>query len=336
MSQNAPRPDDVVVKEVEGGGIIAELPASIPVPPQAAEKEPNDHEGSDDEDDRARQAEIARAGAVDEEAEAIREAKRLKRIKRKEYHKQTQNARELELQQLRRENQSMAERLAVVERKTTTSEIARVDQAMEEEAHRVMFAKQKIKEAIDTGNGELATSAQDLLLEASKRYDQLADTKQRMTAKPAAQPAMQPIDRQVQRHAANWMSKNSWYDPNSRDPDCRRALMEDQILAEEGYDPKTQEYWEELDNRLQNIMPHRYTGTVDDVPTPRTSRPRTAVTGSGRETVPPSSEGNKNYINLSKDEVDAIKDAGMWDDPVKRNKMIARYARERQTIRERG
>jgi hypothetical protein len=110
--------------------------------------------------------------------------------------------------------------------------------------------------------------------------------------------------------------------------------MEDQILAEEGYDPKTREYWEELDNRLQNIVPHRYTEAVSSEQ-PRYSKPRTVVTGSGRESVPQISEG-KNFINLSKDEVDAIKEAGMWDDPTKRAKMIARYARERQNIRERG
>jgi len=335
MSQTSAKPDDVVVKEVEGGGYVAELPANIPVPTQENQTPTQEPDGSDEADERARQAEISRAGTVDEDAEALREAKRLKRMRRKEYHKQVTNERELELHQLRRENQSMAERLAVVERKTTTGELARLDQAIEQEEHRVIFAKGKIKEAAETGNGELLVSAQDLLLEASKARDQYVDHKQRMTAKPTAQPAMQPIDRQVQRHAANWMAKNSWYDPNSRDPDCRRALMEDQILAEEGYDPKTQEYWEELDNRLQNVMPHRYTGTVDDNPPPRTSRPRTAVTGSGRENIPPSSEG-KHYINLSKDEVEAIKDAGMWENPTLRARMIARYARERQTIRERG
>jgi HrpA-like RNA helicase len=334
MSVNAARPDDVVVKEVEGGGYVAELPADIPVPKQETQQNDSDPEGSDEADERARQTEIARVGAVDADAEALREQKRLKRQKRKEYHKQVTNERELELQQLRRENQSMAERLAVVERKTTTSEIARADQAIEEEAHRIVFAKQKIKEAAETGNGELLVSAQDLLMEASKRHDQLNDYRQRMTARPAPQAAVPKIDPMVQRHAAQWLAKNSWYDAGSNDPDCRRALMEDQILAEEGYDPKTREYWEELDNRLQNVMPHRYTDTVSEEQ-PRYSKPRTVVTGSGRENIPPSSEG-KNYVNLSKDEVDAIKEAGMWDDPIKRNRMIARYARERQNIRERG
>jgi hypothetical protein len=334
MSVNAPRPDDVVVKEVEGGGYVAELPSDIPVPKQETQQNEGDHDGSDEADERARQTEIARVGSVDADAEALREQKRLKRQKRKEYHKQVTNERELELHQLRRENQSMAERLAVVERKTTTSEIARVDQAIEEEAHRVVFAKQKIKEAAETGNGDLLVSAQDLLLEASKGYDSLVSTRKRMTARPTQQAAVPKIDPMVQRHAAQWMANNSWYDPSSNDPDCRRALMEDQILAEEGYDPKTAEYWEELNSRLQNTMPHRYTENVS-AGQPRYSKPRTVVTGSGRESVPPSSEG-KNYINLSKDEVDAIKEAGMWDDPTKRARMIARYARERQNIRERG
>jgi len=154
MSKTSARPDDVVVKEVEGGGVVAELPASISVPTQENQTSTQEPDGSDEADDRARQAEILRAGTVDEDAEALREAKRLKRMRRKEYHKQVTNERELELHQLRRENQSMAERLAVVERKTTTGELARLDQAIEEQEHRVVFAKGKIKEAAETGNGD--------------------------------------------------------------------------------------------------------------------------------------------------------------------------------------
>jgi hypothetical protein len=85
------------------------------------------------------------------------------------------------------------------------------------------------------------------------------------------------------------------------------------------------EYWEELDDRLQKLLPHRYTGTTDEEPR-RTSRPRNVVTASGRNT--PSSTGGANQFTLSRDQVQAMKDAGMWDDPVKRAKMVKRYAVE--------
>jgi hypothetical protein len=119
------------------------------------------------------------------------------------------------------------------------------------------------------------------------------------------------------------MANNPWYDPNGRDPDSKRALNEDSILAEEGYDPKTAEYWEELDRRLQRVVPHRYTGDIDERPR---SKPRNAVMSSGRESA--SISGKANQFTLSADQVRAMKDAGMWDDAEKRASMIRRYATE--------
>jgi len=128
------------------------------------------------------------------------------------------------------------------------------------------------------------------------------------------------------------MSNNSWYDPQGKDPDSKVALAIDQAMGEEGWNPKTAEYWEELDNRLQKYLPHRYTGETDEKPI-RNSRPRSAVTGSGRESA--SSSGGKNTFTLSPDQVRAMKDAGMWDDPDKRAKMIRRYAIEARNSNQR-
>ena len=50
------------------------------------------------------------------------------------------------------------------------------------------------------------------------------------------------------------------------------------------------------------------------------------VTGSGRESA--AGSGGKNTFTLSPEQVRAMKDAGFWDDPEKRNKMIKRYAME--------
>jgi hypothetical protein len=127
----------------------------------------------------------------------------------------------------------------------------------------------------------------------------------------------------LQRHASNWMAENAWYDPHGRDPDSKIALTIDNTLAEEGYNPQTEEYWDELTNRLQKYLPHRYT---NDTNAKTYSKPRSVVTGSGRENA--TSSGGKNTFTLNPDQVRAMKDAGMWDDPEKRAKMIKRYAIE--------
>ena len=306
----------IVIQEEKDGSATIELPPSIPSP------EENHDEGSDEADERARQKEMVVGGAVDEDAEALREQKRLKRIKRKDYHKQVRTEKDVKLTHLERQNQQLLERLSVLERKSHGSDLARLDKAIEDQDARILFAKQKIAEATSTANGELLTSAQEMWFEARRQAEALQNLKKRAVA-PQNQRTIQAPDPQLQRHANNWMANNPWYDPNGKDPDSRRALNEDSILAEEGYDPKTAEYWEELDRRLQRVVPHRYTEDADERPR---SRPRSAVTSSGREFA--SNNGKGNSFTLSPEQVRAMKDAGMWDDAEKRAKMIRRYALE--------
>lgn len=306
----------IVIQEEKDGSATIELPDSIPSP------EPKDEIGTDEDDERARQTELAVGGSVDPDAEAMREAKRLKRHRRKEYHKQVATEKDVKLTILERQNQQLLERLSVLERKSHGSDIARLDKAIEDQQSRILFAKGKMSEAIASGDGETHASAQEMWFEARRQAEALANLKKRSVA-PQRDNTIAAPDPQLQRFANNWMAKNPWYDPNGKDPDSRRALNEDQILAEEGYDPKTREYWDELDRRLQRVVPHRYTDDADEKPR---SRPKNIVTSSGRESA--SNNGRGNSFTLSPEQVRAMKDAGMWDDAEKRARMIKRYALE--------
>ena len=116
------------------------------------------------------------------------------------------------------------------------------------------------------------------------------------------------------------MNRNDWYDPNGRDMDSQIASKVDEALTKEGWDPTSAEYWEELDNRLTKYLPHRYNSGNDERPSSR--KPRTVVTGSGRESAP--SRGGSEFV-LSPDRVRAIKEAGRWDNLEERKKMIRKY-----------
>lgn len=318
---------ELKVSEEQDGSAVISLPADIPSPDE------EDHEGgavvadgSDDDDAAAEAREIEEHGDVDPEAEAIRAAKRAKRRARKEYHKQAATEKDIRLQNLQRQNQELLERLSVVERKQSGSELARLDKAIDDQRMRIDFAKRKIKEATENGDGDLLTSAQEMWFEARRHAEDLESLKKR-----SVQPSQQPIqqDPRVQRYASDWMDRNPWYDPNSKDMDSRIALTIDQALAEEGWNPKDKDYWEELDNRLQKALPNRYTDSNNEKPVNR-SRPRSVVTSSGREAA--SNAGGKNLYTLSPDRVKALKEAGMWDNLEVRNRMIKRYAAEdRQT-----
>jgi hypothetical protein len=319
--------DIIDIKEDADGSAIVELPESIPSPDV---QETKAEEDSDEADEQARAKEMAEGGAVDPDAEAVREAKRAKRRARKEYHKQVAVEKDTKLHLLERQNQELLERLSIVERKTQGSEIARINKAIEDQETRILYAKEKMKEATETGNGELLSQAQELWYDAKKQYESLEGLKRQSVQQPQHQTIQAP-DPMIQRYATGWMNENPWYDPNGRDPDSKIALTIDQAMAEEGWNPKSQEYWEELDNRLAKYLPHRYSGEVETSVNPSTRRPRNVVTSSGRESA--ASSGGKNTFTLTPDQVRAMKDAGMWDDPDKRAKMIRRYATEKTSQR---
>ena len=316
----AEKPEVITIQEEQDGSATVELPESIPSPDAQAD---HDGEGSDEADDRAREAEMAAGGEIDPDAEAIREAKRQKRKARKEYHRNVEQEKNVKIQHLERQNQELLERMAVLEKKSHGTELARLNKAIEDQHARIAFAKQKISEATATGNGDLLTNAQEMWFEARRNAEALENIKKKATA-PRPQRTIQAPDPAVQNFAKQWMSNNDWYDPQGRDADSKIALTIDAALAEEGYNPQSADFWEELDNRLQKYLPHRYTGSTNERPSQR--KPRNVVTSSGREAV--SSSGGRNVFTLNPDQVRAMKDAGMWDDPDKRARMIARYAKE--------
>lgn len=322
-TDNQQEQEVISIEEAQDGSAIVELPPSIPSPePQVAEEHDED---SDEADEAARQAEMAAGGEIDPEAERLREQKRLKRRARKEYHKQVAAEKDVKLTLLERQNQELLERLSVLEKKAHGSDIARLNKAIEDQGTRIQFAKQKIAEATASGNGELLTAAQEMWFEARRQYEAL-DALKKKVVQPQKQRTIQGRDPALQRFADSWMSNNTWYDPQGKDQDSKIALAVDQAMGEEGWNPKTPEFWKELDNRLQKMLPHRYTEDASERPSRTPSRPRNVVTGSSRENA--SSSGGKNTFTLNPEQVRAMKDAGLWDDPEKRAKMIRRYALE--------
>jgi len=315
MSTDTQVEERIEVKEEQDGSAVVELPDNIPNP-----------QAEDDQE-----VEMADGGAVSEDPEnddspddsdALREAKRARRKAKRELVKRTNIEKDHKLALLERQNQELLERLSAVERKTHSADIARIDKAIEDTALRLQYAKAKIAEATNMQDGEALAKAQEMWYEARQQVDTLNNLK-----KTAVQPQKQQNipDPRLQRNAANWMERNSWYKPDNKDMDSKIAKQVDEELTSEGWDPTREDYWEELDNRLQQYLPHRYNRNNDEVPSAR-SKPRSVVTGSGRESS--TRAGGSNTFTLNAEQVRAMKDAGYWDDPEKRNRMIKRYAQE--------
>jgi hypothetical protein len=296
--------DDISVTEEQDGSVTVDMPSDMA--PQEASSEDGDEDHPDDTD-------------------AVRDARRNRRRAKKDYIKRTNEEKDQRLTLLQRQNQDLMDRLSVVERKTTSADIARFDKAIEDEQYRFQYAQRKMQEATDNSDGQEFTKAQEMWYDSRRKLEAMNNFKEQ-SSKTNTQVAA-PANPKLVRLANNWMDKNSWYDPEANDEDTQIAKVIDNRLVAEGWDPAQQDYWDELDSRLHKRLPHRYTSGSDE----RSRRsPRSVVTGSSRESV--GREGGSQFV-LEPEQVRAMKDAGFWDDAEKRNRMIKRYAAEARNKR---
>lgn len=319
---------EIAVKEKEDGSVLVALEeksdplADVEEKPKeevaeqpAAEEEPVDEEASDEQDDDYEEQE------TEDDRERIREARREERRLKKDLRKQRDESARKKIQALERRNAELAERLAKVENTAASYQFAQLDKAIEDEATRVEYAKMKMLQAAQAGDAAGQVEFLEQLTDAKERLKQAEYLKKQQIeqAKAPRQNVPNEISTEVQRNATQWLKKNSWYDPQARDTDSRIAKVIDQELAQDGWDPADPEYWEELDSRLSARLPHRYTakggGSV---------RKAAGPTASSRLANETSAKPGA-YV-LSAERVQAIKDAGAWDDVERRNKMIRAYA----------
>lgn len=277
---------------------------------QTADEEDPIEASSDEQDDEE----------TDEDREAIRQARREERRLKKELAKQKDMTARNKISALERRNAELAERLAKLENTAASYQFAQIDKAIEDEATRVEYAKMKMLQAAQENDAAAQVEYLEQLTDAKQRLQQAQYYKKQQIeqAKAPKQNVPTPIAEEVQRNATDWLKRNSWYDPQARDTDSRIAKVIDQELAADGWDPSDPEYWEELDNRLSARLPHRYTSRGGQ------QTRRAGPTASSR--VANTATAKPGTITLSRDRVQAIKDAGAWDDVERRNKMIRAYA----------
>lgn len=269
----------------------------------------DDQDGSDDE-----------ASEGDETLEEKRERRRQERIARREHRREKEEQTKRELRMLRKEREELANRLSVLERKTTGSEMAQIDAAIDETVRVADALKEAIRTATEANDGVAMAEATDRYYKVQRRHEDLTRLKQAAGQNSRQQETRSPIDPTLRQHAQSWMAKNSWYDPQAGDADSRVALAVDNALAAEGWDPRTPEYWDELTERLTKYLPHRMQRRQQQQ---QRTTPRQTTTGSGRDGNKGGSGGSQ--FKLSPERVQAMKDAGIWEDPEARNKMIAKY-----------
>lgn len=306
--------------------IIEDRPGDIVVDDKGEVKEPP-HQEAVEEDERPVRAEDdhhedeqAADGESEEDAEERRQRNRARRAENK-------NNRKAYIDSLRREIaardellENAMQRLNAVEKRTHGADLAAVDSEMHKAVNAYNYFKQRHADAVTAADGDQAIDAMEKMNAARAHAEKLHNIKQ-AAQQAQRQPQQQPLDPRMKVHAESWLSSNDWYDPSGGDADSQIMLTIDQQLVREGWNPTTPQYWEELDARGKKYLPHRY-GSGYNKSQGSSGKPRSApVAGSGRETANVSNGGYR----LSAERVQAIKDAGAWEDPTKRQRMIKAF-----------
>lgn len=319
---------EMQIQESQDGSAIVQLPpgAEPPVEGAAPADEPpaahaEEADAGDDGGDDQRPEHNTEDGDANPEREAIREARREERKLKKQLHKEKARESNHLISALRKQNQELAQRLAIIEKKTSGAELARVEKAIDDAAVQVEFAKMKMQEAVSTSNGAELTRAQEMWFEARRKLESLQVLKDTASKQINAAPPTAP-DPVVKRMAEDWMERNPWYDPQGKNIESEIAQKVDRVLTDEGFDPSSEEYWEELDERMKKYVPAARGAAYNNPNAKPAQRPRSMVTSSGRDFAPAAKPGE--YVIDAK-RVQAMKDAGLWDNPETRRRAIERY-----------
>lgn len=271
---------------------------------------------TDDQEDNQEEDERVARDDHDDEREAIRERRRKEKAERKERKDTAIKRDKLELDFLRKRNDDLERRLTAQEERAFKSDINNIDAHYNKAVEEAKMAERVIARAVEAGNGDDVAQAMRLRDQAISRAQQLAGIKQQAERQPA--PQAPSIDDMTLHHAKEFMEDHAWYDPQGRDEDSAIVLAIDQSLSREGYDPRSEDYWDELRDRVAK----RVGKSNKEEPKARTPRGGPAV-GSSREHAPAST---RKEIYISPERKQALIEAGVWDDPVLRSKYVKRYA----------
>ena len=189
------------------------------------------------------------------------------------------------IQQVQSENENIKQRLKTIDKGYVSEYEGRITS---QEAQ----AKRALAEAHEAGDYEKVADAQSAIAQIAIEKERLRLQKARseqdqeqaempQQAQPQAQP--QPQQERDPKLEA-WLSKNTWFGKDSIMTGAARALHET-LVAEEGFDPRTDEYYAEIDKRMRREMPNKFQGDKKNVQSVTPAGSGTRSLKSGRKNL---------------------------------------------------
>ena len=170
-------------------------------------------------------------------------------------------------------------------------------------------AKLALKNAIESQNVEAQIAAQEQLANISVENARLnamkvAEVDEPQQKEVKVNPQQRPTTPQSDPRAEEWASRNGWFG-NDTAMTYTAFDIHKKLVEEEGYDPKSDEYYVEVDSRIRLEFPHKFDKITNN--STERAKPAQAVASANRS----SSTGRKKTVKLSPSQVAIAKRLGV-------------------------
>ena len=207
--------------------------------------------------------------------------------------------REEQIQSLISQNEELVKTISKKDDELFNVNKLNLDTSEKQLTDKVELARQVYLEAFEEGDKEKLLSAQESLNDAQADLKEINSAKvnyEDAPKKEEVQYQTPPVTKQVDNtKAEEWTERNEWFGQDSIR--TAGALAVDAELKGEGYSPNDNEFYEEIDRRLQKAFPQNYSETKERVQE-STSTPAQVVAGTSR-----SSPASNKRVKLSKEDV---------------------------------
>jgi hypothetical protein len=167
-------------------------------------------------------------------------------------------------------------------------------------------AKAQLLRAREAGDINAEVEAQKEIARIGVEESKVSTLKSRYQQQAKETVAPRSLDQAIQAPAADpkaeeWAEKNPWFGQDSA-MTYTAFDLHDKLTKEEGFDPKTDEYYAEVDRRMRLDFPHKF----DKTETTETTKPTQTVASATRSVKP-----SRNTVRLTSSQVAIAKKLGV-------------------------
>ena len=209
---------------------------------------------------------------------------------------------EIQTRQMQEQNDQLSKRLERLEQGSQRTAESNFQQ-------RYAQIKAALTKSVEEGDTEAQVNFQEQMADMRAAM-RIAEMQKQQRSQQAASPtvgrAQQAAQNPAPPKAMDWWQKNRWFNSNGFERETAAARAIDVQLDLEGFDKNTDEYYENLNNRLLSMFPE-----LNSEPSPTKTRAKS------RQPVAPTTGGSSykgNRVRMTQDQLRMARELGITDE----------------------